>query len=216
MSVPVLTAVSGVLVFGAAGTLDYWQAWVYLVIFVVASLLITLDLIKRDPELLQRRLRGGPAAEKRSTQRVIMFFIVIAFISLLVVPGYDRQYGWSKVPDYIVIAADVLVVLGFYFIFRVYKENTYTSATIEVAANQKVIASGPYRVVRHPLYASGLIYLLATPMALGSYWGLIPSLALIPLLIWRLLDEEDMLRRELEGYREYQQRVRYRLLPGVW
>jgi protein-S-isoprenylcysteine O-methyltransferase Ste14 len=216
LSVLVLAMVSAALIFSAAGAVDYWQAWVYLLIFVIASLLVTLDLIKRDPELLRRRMRGGPAAEKRSTQRVIMFFIVIEFISLLVVPGYDRRYGWSKVPDSIVIAADLLVVLGFYFIFRVYRENTYTSATIEVAANQKIITTGPYALVRHPLYASALIYLLATPLALGSYWGLIPALALVPLVIWRLLDEEEMLRRELEGYSEYKQRVPYRLVPRIW
>ena len=216
LSVPVLAMVCGALIFSAAGTLDYWQAWIYLTIFTVASLLITLDLIKRDPELLRRRMRGGPAAEKRSTQRVIMLFVVVIFLCLLVIPGYDRRYGWSSVPNYVVIAADLLVAVGFYFIFRVYRENTYTSATIEVAANQKVISSGPYGVVRHPLYTSALTYLLATPLALGSYWGLLPALALIPLLIWRLLDEEEMLRRELEGYSEYQKRVRYRLVPGVW
>src|SRR4030095_5987550 len=150
LSVPVLAMVCGALIFGAAGTLDYWQAWIYLNIFTVASLLITLHLIKRGPELLQRRMRGGPAAEKRSTQRVIMLFVVVVFLCLLVIPGYDRRYGWSSVADYVVIAADLLVALGFYFIFRVYRENTYTSATIEVAANQKIITTGPYDLVRHP------------------------------------------------------------------
>jgi protein-S-isoprenylcysteine O-methyltransferase Ste14 len=105
-------------------------------------------------------------------------------------------------------------VIGFYFIFRVYKENTYTSATIEVAADQKVIESGPYSLVRHPMYAGALLYLLGTPLALASYWGLLPFAAVIPFLIWRFIDEEKMLINELEGYRQYRQRVRYRLVPG--
>lgn len=161
-------------------------------------------------------MRGGPTAEKRSSQRVIMFFTSIAFIGLLAVPALDRRFGWSTVPVYTVIVGDALVAIGFYFIFLVYRENTYTSATIEVAANQKVIDSGPYALVRHPMYASAFLYLLGTPLALDSYWGLLPFLVLIPCLIWRLFDEEKMLTRELEGYVEYKERVRYRLVPAVW
>ena len=206
----------GVILFVTAGTTQYWQAWVYLIIFTITSLLTTIYLIRNDPELLKRRMRGGPTAEKRATQRVIMFLTSLAFIGLLVVPALDRRFGWSTVPLYVVIAGDALVAIGFYFIFRVYKENTYTSATIEVAANQKVIQSGPYTLVRHPMYASALLYLLGTPLALGSYWGLLPFVAVIPLLIWRLIDEEKLLTKELEGYRKYQQQVRYRLVPRVW
>jgi protein-S-isoprenylcysteine O-methyltransferase Ste14 len=216
LSVLLLGIVMGVALFVMAGTVDYWQAWVYLLIFTITSLLTTIYLIRNDPELLKRRMRGGPSAEKRASQRVIMLFTSIAFIGLLVVPGLDRRFGWSKVPLPLVIAGDVLVAIGFYFIFLVYRENTYTSATIEVAANQKVIESGPYALVRHPMYASALLYLLGTPLALGSYWGLLPFVAVIPLLIWRLFDEEKMLTRELEGYRQYKQRVPHRLVPRVW
>ena len=216
LSVLLLTVVMGVILFVTAGTLDYWQAWVYLLIFTITSLLTTIYLIRNDPELLKRRMRGGPTAEKRASQRVIMFFTSLAFIGLLVVPALDRRFGWSTVPLYVVVAGDALVAIGFYFIFLVYRENTYTSATIEVAANQKVIESGPYALVRHPMYASALLYLLGTPLALGSFWGLLPFVAVIPLLIWRLIDEEKMLIRELEGYRQYRQRVPYRLVPRVW
>jgi protein-S-isoprenylcysteine O-methyltransferase Ste14 len=216
LSVLLLGIVMGVVLFVMAGTVDYWQAWMYLLIFTITSLLTTIYLIRNDPELLKRRMRGGPSAEKRASQRVIMLFTSIAFIGLLVVPGLDRRFGWSKVPLPLVIAGDVLVAIGFYFIFLVYRENTYTSATIEVAANQKVIESGPYALVRHPMYASALLYLLGTPLALGSYWGLLPFVAVIPLLIWRLFDEEKMLTRELEGYRQYKQRVPHRLVPRVW
>jgi protein-S-isoprenylcysteine O-methyltransferase Ste14 len=216
LAVLMLVVVMGVVLFVTAGTVDYWQASVYLIVFTITSLLTTIYLIRNDPELLKRRLRGGPTAEKRSSQRVIMVFTSLAFIGLLVVPALDRRYGWSTVPFYIVIAGDALVAIGFYFIFRVYRENTYSSATIEVAANQKVIDSGPYSVVRHPMYASALLYLLGTPLALGSYWGLLPFVVVIPFLIWRLFDEEKMLTRELEGYTRYKERVRYRLVPRVW
>ena len=216
LSVLLLAVVMGVILFVTAGTTQYWQAWVYLIIFTITSLLTTIYLIRNDPELLKRRMRGGPTAEKRATQRVIMFLTSLAFIGLLVVPALDRRFGWSTVPLSVFIAGNALVAIGFYFIFLVYRENTYTSATIEVAANQKVIQSGPYTLVRHPMYASALLYLLGTPLALGSYWGLLPFVAVIPLLIWRLLDEEKLLTKELEGYRKYQQQVRYRLVPRVW
>ena len=215
-SVLMLALVLGVGLFLTAGTLQYWQAWVYLSVFTIASGLTTLYLIRNDPELLDRRMRGGPMAEKRTTQRVIMLFTSLAFVGLLVVPALDRRFGWSTIPLYAVIAGDALVAIGFYFIFRVYRENTYTSATIEVTANQKVISTGPYAILRHPMYASALLYLLGTPLALGSYWGLLPFVAVIPFLVWRLIDEEHMLTRELPGYSQYKQRVRYRLVPGVW
>ena len=216
VSVFILALVMGVIIFVAAGTIDYWPAWVYLGIFTIASLLTTVYLIRHDPELLQRRMRGGPTAENRPTQKVIMVFTSLAFLGLIVVPALNYRFGMSRVPLYVVITGDFLVAIGFYFIFYVYRENTYTSATVQVVANQKVIDSGPYAVVRHPMYASGLLYLFGTPLALGSYWGLLPFFFAIPFLVWRLFDEERMLTRELEGYSEYQQRVRYRLLPGVW
>jgi len=216
VSVFVLTIVMGLILFGAAGTVHYWEAWVYLAVFAIVSVLTTIYLITHDPDLLQRRMRGGPTAESRPAQRVIMIFTCLAFLGLLIVPGLDRRLQGSTIPVYVVITGDFLVAVGFYFIFRVYRENTFTSATIEVAANQKVIHTGPYGLVRHPMYASALLYLFGTPLALGSYWGLIPFVFVIPFLLWRIIDEEKMLGKELAGYREYQQRVRYRLVPGLW
>lgn len=216
VSVFVLVIVMGVILFSAAGTVHYWEAWIYLAVFTIVSVLTTIYLIRHDPDLLQRRMRGGPTAETRPVQRLIMIFTSLAFLGLLVVPGLDRRLRGSTVPAYTVITGDFLVAIGFYFIFRVYRENTYTSATIEVADNQRVIDTGPYALVRHPMYASALLYLFGTPLALGSYWGLVPFVFVIPFLAWRLFDEERMLTNELEGYSEYQQRVRYRLVPGVW
>ena len=216
LSVFILACVMGVITFATAGTLHYWQAWIYLGIFTIASLLTTIYLIKNDPELLQRRMRGGPIAESRPTQRVIMVFTSLAFLGLLVVPALGYRFQRSTVPLYVVLTGDFLVTIGFYCIFHVYRENTYTSATIQVTADQKVIDTGPYAIMRHPMYASALLYLLGTPLALGSYWGLLPFFFVIPFLMWRLVDEEKMLTKELVGYEEYKQRVRYRLVPGLW
>lgn len=211
-----LAVAMGLLLFVPAGTIQYWQAWAYLVIFFGASLLITVYLLKRDPGLLERRLSAGPAAEPRRTQKIIMLVVSGGFIALLLVPALDYRFGWSRVPLPVVLVGDLLVLTGFSFIFRVYRENTFTSATIEVKAGQRVISTGPYAIVRHPMYASALLYLIGTPLALGSYWGFVPLASMLPFLIWRLLDEERMLRNELEGYEEYQKKVRHRLLPGVW
>ena len=216
LSVFTLAIVMGLIIFVAAGTVHYWAAWVYLAIFTIASLLTTLYLVRHDPELLQRRMRGGPTAENRPTQKVIMVFTSLAFLGLIVVPALNHRLGGPTVPLYVVITGDSLVAIGFYFIFYVYRENTYTSATIQVVKNQRVIDTGPYALVRHPMYASALLYLLGTPLALGSYWGLLPFFFVVPFLVWRLFDEERMLTRELEGYDEYQQRVKYRLVPGLW
>jgi len=212
----VLAAVMGLLLFMAAGTMSYWQAWVYLGIFFGASALTTAFLIRRDPALLERRMRGGPRAEKRPVERLIMVFTSIGFIALLVVPALDHRFRWSGVPVWVVIAGDVLVVIGFYFIFLVYRENTFTSATIEVAPGQTVISTGPYAIVRHPMYASALLYLVGTTLALGSYWGMVPLMATMPFLMWRLFDEEKFLAENLPGYVEYRKRVRHRLVPGIW
>lgn len=216
LALAVLGLAMALLLFVPAGSLQYWQAWLYLSVFLGASVLTTLDLINRDPALLKRRMRGGPTAEKEPTQRIIMLFTSLGFIALLVVPALDYRFGWSAVPLSVVLMGNLLVAVGFYFIALVYRENTFTSATIEVATGQKVVSTGPYAIVRHPMYASALLYLLGTPLALGSYWGFLPLVVMMPFLIWRLLDEEQLLARDLRGYTEYQARVPYRLVPFVW
>lgn len=215
-SLIILAIVMSLLLFIPAGTIRFWQAWVYLLIFMGASVLTTLYLMKKDPALLKRRMRGGPTAEKRITQKLLMFCLSICFVALLVVPALDYRFKWSEVPLIVVIVGDILVATGFYFIFLVYRENPFTSATIEVAEDQKVISTGPYAIVRHPMYASALLYLAGTPLALGSFWGLLVLVAMMPFLIWRLYDEESFLERNLPGYTEYRKKVRYRLIPFVW
>jgi protein-S-isoprenylcysteine O-methyltransferase Ste14 len=216
ISLAVLALVMGLLIFVPAGTLRYWQAWVYLGLFTGASILTTLYLIRHDPALLERRMRGGPTAEGRPAQKLIMSGTSIGFVGLLVVPALDVRFGWSIAPAAVVLLGDALVIAGFYFIAIVYRENTFASATIEVAKDQKVISTGPYAVVRHPMYAAALLYLLGTPLALGSYWGLVVLVMVLPFLLWRIFDEERFLARSLPGYTEYQQRVRHRLVPLVW
>jgi protein-S-isoprenylcysteine O-methyltransferase Ste14 len=172
--------------------------------------------MRNDPALLERRMKGGPMAEKRPVQKVAMLGASAAFVALLAVPGIDYRLGWSVVPISVVVAGDVLVVIGLYLIFVVYRENTFTSATVEIAKDQELVSTGPYAIVRHPMYASASLYLLGTPLALGSYWGLVAAVAMVPMLIWRLFDEEQLLVSSLPEYAEYQKRVRRRLIPFVW
>jgi len=216
LSLAALATGMALLLFVPAGTIRFWQGWVYLSIFTAASALITRHLLKHDRALLERRMRGGPTAEKRPAQRIIMIGTSIGFIALLVVPALDRRFGGSALPPTVVVAGDALVAIGFLLIFRVYRENTFTSATIEVAANQKVVSTGPYAVVRHPMYASAMLYLAGSPLALGSYWGFVPIAIMTPFLVWRLVDEERLLVDSLPGYVEYRKRVRHRLIPFVW
>ena len=203
LGVNFLAVAMGVLLFVTAGTFSYWQAWVFLAVFFGASVSITIYLMKKDPALLRRRLSGGPTAEKRKSQRIIMFFASLGFIALLVVPALDNRFKWSSVPVFLVIAGDVLTAAGFFIVFLAYRENSFASAKIEVAPDQKVISTGPYAIVRHPMYAGSLLYIFAMPLALGSYWGYLALLIFFPFLMWRMFDEERFLKKDLPGYTEY-------------
>ncbi len=202
--------------FVPAGTLNYWQAWVYLGVWAVCVILITAYLIKNDQELLAGRVKAGAAAETQKTQKIIQSVASLCFIALFVVPGLDQRWGWSQVPPVLSLIADGGVALGFYIVFLTFKENSYTRGTIEVSAEQHVITTGPYRVVRHPMYAGALFMLLVTPIALAS-WVALPFAVLMVLVISiRLLDEEKFLTQNLTGYAAYCQTVRYHLIPNVW
>lgn len=211
-----LAVVMALLLFVPARTIHYWQAWIYLGVFFGASTLITIYLMKHDPALLQRRLRGGPTAEREKPQKIVMLLTSISFIAMLVIPALDHRFDWSHVPMPAIITGDALTALSYYLIFRVYKENTFTSAIIEVARDQRVISTGPYAIVRHPMYFGGSLLFLGTPLALASYWALLASVAMMPALIWRLLHEERFLASNLPGYREYCAKARWRLIPGVF
>lgn len=204
------------MIFLPAGTWNYWQAWVYLAIFLGATILLTAYLWRYDPALLARRSTGGPTAETDPEQRRIQAFNSVCFLSLLLVPALDHRWGWSQVPTGLVIIADALAVVGFAAIYQVYRQNTFASATVEVSEGQRVISTGLYGLVRHPMYSGGLILIFATPIALGSWWGLISALLLVVGILWRISAEERLLVQDLPGYDEYRQTVRFRLIPGVW
>jgi protein-S-isoprenylcysteine O-methyltransferase Ste14 len=212
----ILLLVMASLLFIAAGTFDYWQAWTYLAVYFGASLAITLHLMKKDPALLARRMSGGPFAEKEPAQKIIMSIASLGFVGLVVLPAIDHRLHWSQMSAYAALAGDALVLLGWLGVFFVFRENSFSSATIELAADQTVISTGPYAWVRHPMYAAGLVMLLGGPVALGSWWSVLIVVAILPALIWRLMDEERFLLRNLPGYADYYDRVRYRLLPLIW
>jgi protein-S-isoprenylcysteine O-methyltransferase Ste14 len=204
------------LLFIPAGTLDYWQAWTFLAVYFAASIAMTLYLIKYDPALAARRMSGGPFAEKEPAQKIIVSLISLGFIALLAMPALDHRFSWSHLSPPVVLAGDAVVLLGYLGIFFVFRENSFAAATIQSPQDQRVISTGPYAWVRHPMYATALVMLLGMPIALGSWWGVLIVVALMPALIWRLLDEERFLARNLTGYVDYQGEVRYRLLPWIW
>jgi protein-S-isoprenylcysteine O-methyltransferase Ste14 len=204
------------LLFIPAWTLDYWQAWLFMAVFVCTSGAITVYLAIRDPKLLERRMDVGPRAEKEPAQKIIMLLATLGFMVTIVFPVLDHRFGWSAVPASVSVLGDALIALAFLFIFFVFRQNSYGASTIQIAEGQTVISTGPYAFVRHPMYAGALVMLIGTPLALGSWWGLFAVLLILPVLIWRLLDEERFLRQNLPGYAEYQTKVKYRLLPFIW
>ena len=205
------------LLFLPAWTLDYWQAWLFLAVFSTSMLATTLHLMRNDPKLLERRMNAGPAAEQDKRQKIIQTAATVAFVAVIVVSVVDHRFAWSGgVSPHVAVAGDALVALGLLIVFLVFKENTFASASIEVDADQKVVSTGPYAVVRHPMYAGALIMVTGIPPALGSWWGLLAALAMTLAIVWRLLEEERFLAENLLGYQEYRSKVPQRLLPLIW
>jgi protein-S-isoprenylcysteine O-methyltransferase Ste14 len=205
-----------VLLFVPAGTVDYWQGWVFIAVFTACAIGSGLYLAVRMPAALARRVKGGPRAETRPVQRVIITATVLAVVAVLVVSALDRRFGWSSVPTWLVIVGDVLVVVGLLGAQLVVVQNGYAGASITVEDGQPLVSTGLYGVVRHPMYSATLVMMAGTPLALGSFWGLPVVAVAVPVLVTRILDEEAMLRAELAGYDDYTTRVRRRLVPGVW
>jgi protein-S-isoprenylcysteine O-methyltransferase Ste14 len=203
----------GLMFFLPAWTFRYWEAWLYMSTLLIPMLFMMAWLFRNDPGLLERRIR---MKEKEREQKTIIKIGSLVILTALVLPGFDRRWGWSSVPWSVVIIADFLVLLAYGLIAVVFKKNRYASRVVEVEKGQTVITSGPYRLVRHPMYLGVLIMYILSPVALGSYWAVLPALLLIFVLIARIRNEEKVLAAELAGYREYMKRVRFRLLPGVW
>ena len=204
------------MVFIPAGTLKYWQGWAYLCTAIFASGLYTIYLVKYDPALLQRRQQAGPSHEKEPAQKIIIVLIFAAFVTLIVLPPLDYRFGWSPVPWYVSVFGDALVALSFYFFYLASKVNTYAAANVRVEEGQRVIDTGVYGLVRHPMYLGALFLILGTPLALGSWWTLRLTPVFLLLLYFRIACEERVLARDLVGYGEYQRKVKYRLIPFVW
>lgn len=203
----------GLIILISAGTFNYWQAYLYLSILMVPMAFVVVYFLKNDPKFLERRTR---AKEKEKEQLVIQIVFSLIFLSGFIIPGLDKRFGWSDVSSVIVIIADAVIFLGYILVFSVFRQNSYASRIVEVEKDQKIITTGLYSIVRHPMYIGVIVMYVPTPLALGSYWGLIP-MATIPLaLMFRILNEEKVLRKDLPGYTEYCQKTRYRLIPFIW
>lgn len=203
-------------VFLPAWTLHYWQAWLCLAVFFIPASAMSVWMARNDPALLARRMQAGPTAEKKAAMRVAQSIASVAFVADFSVSAFDHRLGWSHVPIAGVVAGDLVILTGLAICFAVAKVNTYASAIIEVTEEQKVISTGPYAWVRHPLYSGALIILFGIPLALGSWWGMLVGLPVTAAIVWRLLDEEEFLLRELPGYAQYREKVKQRLVPHVW
>ena len=206
----------GLMLFLPAGTLHYWQAWVFLAVFALSTWIPSVYLIRTNPAALERRMRAGPLAETRTLQRILITVVFICFPAMFVVSALDHRFGWSPVPAAVSLAGDVLVAVGLGVAMLVVIQNGYAAANVTVEAGQRLVSTGLYGLVRHPMYTGNVILMVGVPLALGSYWGLVFVIPGLIALILRIRDEEDLLSHELSGYREYTQQVHYRLVPYVW
>jgi protein-S-isoprenylcysteine O-methyltransferase Ste14 len=207
------SALVGILVIVPAGP-AYWRGWLFWIVFSLCSLSVTIYFLQHNPALVERRLRAR--AEKETSQQIIRLVLSVAMIPLFVLPALGDRFGWSQLPASVAVVADAVVVLGFAIIFLTFKANSHAAAIIDVAPDQRVVSTGPYAMVRHPMYLGAALLLLATPFALGSVWAIIFAVIAVCALVWRLLEEERYLSQHLPGYDDYRQVTRYRLVPWVW
>jgi len=211
--VPLVIIVLGLMLFLPANSLKYWQAWLFMGTLFIPMIFVAVYFLKHDPKLLERRIKFK---EKETKEKTLARIGQLFFFVGLLIPGLDYRYGWSNVPFWLVIASDIVIFLAYMLVFLVLKENSYASRIVEVDKKQKVITTGPYAVVRHPMYAGIIPMYLCIPLALGSYFALIFFVPVIILIVFRIFDEERVLLRDLEGYEEYTKKVKYRLLPCIW
>ncbi|OBE92639.1 hypothetical protein A5776_07440 [Mycolicibacterium elephantis] len=208
--------VFGLVLFGLAGTFDYWQAWAFLAVFALSTWLPSMYLLRTNPQALQRRKRAGPVAETRTVQKLLIAGWYASLAAMVLVSTLDHRFGWSSVPAAVSVAGDVLVAIGLGVTSLVVIQNSFAASTVQVESDQKLVDTGLYGLVRHPMYTGNVITIVGFPLALGSYWGLLTVLPGLAALVLRIQDEEKLLREELDGYREYAQKARYRLVPLMW
>jgi protein-S-isoprenylcysteine O-methyltransferase Ste14 len=210
--------VSGILAFLAvlfvpAGTVRYWEAWVFMAVLFIPMTLFATHLLRCHPSLLERRMR---IREREKEQRWIVTASSLGLVGTFVIPGFDRRFGWSSVPIWVVIAANTVVFLGYLLFMRTLLANEYAGRTVEVEEGQRLISTGPYAAIRHPLYLAAIWIFTAAPLALGSFWALLPAVLVVIIFLFRIREEEKVLTRTLPGYAAYCRKVRYRLIPGIW
>ena len=208
--------VFGLLLFLPAWTFNYWQAWVFIVVFSLSTTLPSVYLSLKNPAALERRMHAGPTAETRTVQRIIISASFLLLPAVMVLSVFDHRFGWSPVPAAVSVIGDALVALGLGITWLVVLQNNYAAANITVETGQEVISTGLYGLVRHPMYVGVLIMLVGIPLALGSWWGLVAQAVMMPALLWRIVDEENLLTEKLPGYAEYKDKVRWRLIPFMW
>ncbi len=206
----------GLMLFLPAGTLHYWQAWVFLAVFALSTWIPSVYLMRTNPAALERRMRVGPFAETRTLQRILVTFLFVCFPAMFIVSALDHRFGWAPAPAAVSVLGDVLVAAGLGVAMLVVIQNAYAAANVTVESDQRLVSTGLYGLVRHPMYTGNVILMMGIPPALGSYWGLIFVLPELVVLALRIRDEELLLEQELSGYRDYEQKVHYRLVPHVW
>jgi len=207
----IMMIVLGLILFLTAGSLRYWQAWIYWTAFSVLTIFITEYFFIRSPDLLARRWQHQDQETVRKSPAIFNLFPLFYFVA-----GFDFRFHWSMVPVWVVLAANLMAFLGYVLIIIGFRENSYTAGNITVEEEQQVITTGPYAVIRHPMYTGMLLMILFAPLALGSYWGLIPALLFIPWVLFRIRNEEELLISELSGYGDYCAKTPFRLIPRVW
>lgn len=203
----------GVLLFLPAGTFDYWNAWLFVALLFIPMFFLGVALVVKSPELLEKRLHSK---EKEAEQSVVVLLSLIMFLGGFIVSALDFRFGWSKMPTAVVIAASVILLISYGLYAEVMRENAYLSRTVEIQEEQKVVDTGLYGIVRHPMYFSTTLLFLSIPLVLGSWIGFIIFLIYPMILVKRIRNEEKILEEGLKGYREYKEKVRYRMIPFVW
>jgi protein-S-isoprenylcysteine O-methyltransferase Ste14 len=211
-----LQIIMAIMLFAPAWTLHFWEAWVFWLLFSVLSAVVSFYFLNHDPGLVESRLKVGPTAEHEKSQKIIQTLTAILWCTLVIVPEIERHFHSSRIPLALVLFGNALVALGYYIVFLALRENSWAASIIEVRPGQSVISTGPYGIVRHPMYSGGLLMILATLLALGSLWAFVCAVLLCSVIAARVLDEERYLSRNLLGYEGYCRKVRYRLIPHVW
>ena len=207
------TIIISALLFIPAGSIKFWNAWLFMGVLFIPMLFVIVYLITRDPELLFKRMNTN---EKEKTQKKVVFLTSIIFLSAFIISGLDYRFQWSTVPLLVVVISAIIVLTGYILFFMVMRQNSYASRVVEIQEKQKVIDSGLYGIVRHPMYSAAILMFMFMPLVLGSFYALIP-LIIFPLQMGtRMKNKELILEKGLDGYIEYKKRVRYKIIPFLW